>query len=59
MNNAMKQRYICEKCSYIYDPKKGDPTQDISPDTPFKDLPNSWLCPVCKLGLEFFFRYNY
>ncbi|MFW6040272.1 MAG: rubredoxin [Thermoplasmatota archaeon] len=40
-------KYRCTVCGYIYDPEKGDPTQDIEPGTPFEDLPDDWLCPVC------------
>lgn len=41
-------RYACLKCGYIYEPEKGDPTQDVAPGTPGKDLPESWVCPKCK-----------
>jgi len=32
---------------YVYDPLVGDPTVDIPPGTPFVDLPDWWICPVC------------
>lgn len=32
---------------YIYDPRLGDPEADIPPGTPFVDLPDWWICPVC------------
>ncbi len=41
------ERYRCTVCGYIYDPKEGDSTQNIKPGTPFKDLPDTWVCPVC------------
>jgi rubredoxin len=44
-------RYICLECSYIYDPRKGDPTQGIPPGTPFRKLPSSWRCPECKISI--------
>jgi len=31
----------------IYDPGKGDPDSDIDPGTPFADLPDDWVCPMC------------
>lgn len=40
-------KYQCRACPYIYDPEVGDPTQGISPATPFEDLPDDWLCPEC------------
>ncbi|MDF2908007.1 MAG: rubredoxin [Herbinix sp.] len=44
--NGMK-KYICIPCGYIYDPQKGDPDEDIEPGTPFEELPEDWVCPVC------------
>ena len=42
-------RYVCLECHYIYDPEKGDKSQNIPPGTAFEDLPNSWRCPECKI----------
>lgn len=41
------KKYICSICGYVYDPKKRDPDSGIKPGTPFEELPNSWVCPVC------------
>lgn len=40
-------KYECLRCGWIYDPVEGDPDSGIKPGTPFKDIPNSWKCPVC------------
>jgi rubredoxin len=40
-------KYICESCGYIYDPEEGDPDGGIPAGTDFKDIPESWFCPVC------------
>lgn len=40
-------RYVCKVCGNIYDPEKGDSTQDIALVTDFEDLPDDWLCPEC------------
>lgn len=40
-------RYECRACGYIYEPDKGDSKSDVSPGTPFTELPPSWRCPVC------------
>lgn len=48
------EKYICEPCSYVYDPKLGDPDEDIAPGTAFADIPEDWVCPVCSVGKEFF-----
>lgn len=28
--------YVCPVCGYVYDG-----------DTPFEDLPDDWVCPIC------------
>jgi len=40
-------QYTCTVCGYIYDPEKGDPDSGIKPGTPFEELPDTWVCPVC------------
>jgi flavin reductase (DIM6/NTAB) family NADH-FMN oxidoreductase RutF/rubredoxin len=40
-------KYKCTVCGYIYDPELGDPDGDIKPGTPFEEVPDDWVCPVC------------
>ena len=40
-------KYQCTVCGYIYDPELGDPDGDIKPGTPFEQIPDDWVCPVC------------
>ncbi len=40
-------RYVCEPCGWVYDPAEGDPDAGIAPGTPFAELPEDWVCPVC------------
>jgi len=40
-------KYTCNVCGYVYDPEKGDPDAGVKPGTPFEELPESWVCPVC------------
>lgn len=42
--------YQCTLCNYIYDPEKGDPEQGVPPGTPFRQLPDHWVCPLCLAG---------
>ena len=39
--------YICQICGYRYDPEIGDPDNGIEAGTPFDDLPQDWVCPIC------------
>ena len=49
-----KEKFLCEACPYLYDPEKGDPEGGIPPGTPFEDIPDDWLCPICKLDKTHF-----
>jgi len=40
-------KYICVNCGYVYDPEKGDPYNGVPPGTPFAELPDDWICPLC------------
>lgn len=44
----------CMACEYIYDPKVGDPDGGIPPGTPFEEIPDDWVCPVCGAGKSLF-----
>lgn len=48
------QKYVCEPCGYVYDPEVGDPDNGIAPGTPFEELPEDWVCPICGLGKDVF-----
>jgi len=37
----------CKICWYRYDPKLGDDFWQITPGTPFSQLPDFWRCPQC------------
>ena len=39
---------------YVYDPEEGDPDSGIEPGTPFEELPDDWVCPMCGVGKEDF-----
>lgn len=46
--------YECSVCGYKYDPAVGDPENGIKPGTPFAELPDSWVCPLCKASKDMF-----
>jgi rubredoxin len=50
----MMKKYKCPACGYIYDPMEGDAEGDIPPGTPFEELSESWVCPVCGVPKEEF-----
>ena len=40
--------FQCSECLTVYDPLYGDLTQDINPNTPFENLPESYKCSLCE-----------
>ncbi len=48
------KKYVCEPCSYEYDPAAGDPDNGIAPGTAFEDIPEDWVCPICGMGKDVF-----
>lgn len=40
-------KYRCLICGYEYDPAVGDIDGGIQPGTPFEEIPDSWVCPIC------------
>ena len=50
----MSKIYVCGACGYEYDPAVGDPDNGIKPGTPFENLPEDWVCPVCGMGKDVF-----
>ncbi len=40
-------KWKCSVCGYVYDPQVGNPDGGIPPNTPFENLPDDWVCPVC------------
>ena len=45
-------KYVCTICGYVYDPEEG--AEDVKPGTPFDQLPDDWVCPVCGAGKDQF-----
>lgn len=40
------KKYVCTVCGHIYD--------EAVEGTKFEELPESWVCPLCGVGKEFF-----
>jgi len=54
VKKAAGNRYVCKVCGYIYDPEKKDPESGVKPETPFEELPENWVCPICNAPKEEF-----
>jgi rubredoxin len=47
-------KWECTACGYVYDPTVGDPENGVEPNTDFEAIPDTWFCPNCGVGKEFF-----
>jgi rubredoxin len=50
----MKKLFTCQLCGYQYDPKAGDPDNNVEVGTEFEDIPEDWTCPICGVTKEDF-----
>ena len=48
------KKYICSACSYVYNPEVGDPDSGIPAGTPFAEIPEDWVCPICGATKDLF-----
>jgi len=47
-------KYVCDVCGYVYDPAEGDPDNGVTAGTPFDQIPEDWVCPLCGASKEDF-----
>ena len=47
-------KFVCAICGYVYDPAEGCPDQGIAPGTPWEDVPDDFVCPICGVGKDQF-----
>jgi len=50
------EKYKCNSCGYVYDPEIGDPMSGIAAGTPFDKLPKDYICPLCGVSKDDFFK---
>lgn len=48
------EKFICSVCEWVYDPEEGDLEGGVAPGTPFEELSEEWVCPVCGVSKEMF-----
>ena len=47
------KKYNMDHAIYVYDPEV-ESDGGIAPGTPFEDIPDDWVCPICGLGKDVF-----
>ena len=48
------KKYKCDICGWKYDPAVGVPEAGIAPGTPWQEVPDVFVCPLCGVGKEDF-----
>lgn len=46
--------WVCLVCGYVYVPEEGDPDNDVAAGTPWENVPEEWVCPLCGVGKDQF-----
>ncbi len=47
-------KYICDICGWVYDEETGFPQEGIAEGTPWENVPEDFLCPLCGVGKDRF-----
>ena len=47
-------KYVCDVCGWEYDESMGYPEEGIAPGTPWENVPEDFLCPLCSVGKDQF-----
>jgi rubredoxin len=53
---AEAARYKCTGCGWIYDPRYGDPANEVPRGIPFEKLPATFTCGVCACAKDKFVK---
>ena len=47
-------KFVCTVCGWIYDEAAGYPEEGINPGTPWNEVPEDFVCPLCSVGKDMF-----
>lgn len=47
-------KYVCDVCSWEYDEELGYQEEGIAPNTPWDNVPEDFICPLCGVGKDSF-----
>lgn len=48
------KKWLWAPCGYVYNEVEGDMDSEITAETKFEDILESWVCPVCGLAKDQF-----
>lgn len=47
-------KYVCDVCGWVYNPEEGWPDAGIAPGTPWEEVPDDFVCPICGVDKDIF-----
>jgi len=47
-------KHVCDVCGWVYDDEVGVPEAGIAPGTPWEQVPEDFVCPLCGVGKDDF-----
>ena len=50
----INMKYVCDVCGWVYDPAVGVPEAGIPAGTPWEEVPEDFVCPLCGVGKDEF-----
>ena len=48
------KKHVCTVCGWVYDEAEGHGDSGIAPQTPWADVPEDFVCPMCGAGKDMF-----
>ncbi|MEG2073419.1 MAG: rubredoxin [Angelakisella sp.] len=47
-------KYVCTVCGFVYDEAVGCPEAGVAPGTPWSEVPEDFVCPLCGVDKTMF-----
>ena len=47
-------KHVCSVCGYVYEQISYDYNPNAEKKTPFDELPDDWICPLCGIDKDLF-----
>lgn len=54
VKGVFNMKKVCTVCGWEYDPEVGYEEGGIAPGTPWEEIPEDFVCPLCGVGKDMF-----
>ena len=52
-------KHVCDVCGWEYNSAEGYPEGGIAPGTPWEEIPEDFVCPLCMVGKDSSLKNNF